>query len=80
MDPLRQTVTLAGYVMSEEYFGSKDERNETQTVESRKAARDQLQSQVEEFLAKGGQIEQVDPHVTADPPQKPSSSYSNQPI
>ncbi|GAA6166991.1 hypothetical protein [Sessilibacter corallicola] len=39
-----------------------------------------LQNQVEEFLAKGGKIDQIDANITADPPQKPSSNYGSRPI
>ncbi len=39
-----------------------------------------LQNQVEEFLAKGGKIDQIDASITADPPQKPSSNYGSRPI
>lgn len=42
--------------------------------------REELDSQVAEFLARGGTIDHVDTHVCADPPQKPSSSYGSRPI
>ena len=42
--------------------------------------REELQKQIEEFLARGGKISQVDANVCADPPQKPNSSYGSRPI
>ena len=42
--------------------------------------RESLMSDVEKFLAAGGQIEHVDPNVMADPPKKPVSNYGSQPI
>ncbi|WP_317932411.1 hypothetical protein [Halioxenophilus sp. WMMB6] len=42
--------------------------------------REELQKQIEEFLARGGKISQVDTNVCADPPQKPNSSYGSRPI
>ena len=42
--------------------------------------REELQRQIEEFLSRGGTINQVDANVCADPPQKPSSNYGSRPI
>lgn len=42
--------------------------------------RESLMSDVERFLASGGQIEYVDPNVMTDPPKKPVSNYGSQPI
>jgi DNA phosphorothioation-dependent restriction protein DptG len=39
-----------------------------------------LQNQIEEFLARGGTIDEIDANITADPPQKPSSNYGSRPI
>ncbi len=50
------------------------------TVTSKKSLRDQLQADMEAFLAKGGQVKEVEPHVTADPPKKPESNYGSRPI
>jgi len=43
-------------------------------------AREELNQQIEEFLAKGGAISQVPTDVMADPPKKPTSNYGSQPI
>ena len=53
---------------------------EERTVASRQAQRDEMDRQVAEFLARGGQIQQIDPNVTADPPRKPESDYGSRPI
>ncbi|MGH1485222.1 MAG: hypothetical protein ACRBCI_03310 [Cellvibrionaceae bacterium] len=46
----------------------------------KQAERDELSRQVEEFLASGGQIDEVAANVLADPPKKPTSNYGSQPI
>lgn len=43
-------------------------------------ARRKIQSDVEAFLAAGGQIHCIDNNVVGDPPRKPESSYGSQPI
>jgi len=50
------------------------------SIASRQKARDELEAQIAEFLARGGKINQVDPNVTADPPKKPTSDYGGRPI
>jgi hypothetical protein len=50
------------------------------SIASRQKARDELESQIAEFLARGGKINQVEPNVTADPPKKPTSDYGGRPI
>ena len=42
--------------------------------------RQQLQNDVEAFLASGGSITAIDKNVVADPPKRPQSSYGSQPI
>ncbi len=46
----------------------------------REHLRQQLQSDVEAFLASGGRINEIPPNVVADPPRKPQSNYGGQPI
>jgi hypothetical protein len=58
----------------------REERLEDHTVDSRKKLREQLQSEVEAFLARGGKIQVVDTNITADPPQKPTNNYCSRPI
>ena len=62
------------------YLGSRDEPAEERTVESRKKLRESLNNQVEQFLKKGGKIQEIPTNVTADPPKKPSGDYGNRPI
>jgi hypothetical protein len=50
------------------------------SIASRQKIRDELDAQIAEFLARGGQINEVDPNVTADPPKKPTSDYGGRPI
>lgn len=50
------------------------------SVKSREATRAALNAQIEEFLSRGGRINQVDNNVTADPPRKPTSNYGSRPI
>ena len=45
------------------------------TVSARDEVRDQLQDDIEAFLAKGGAIEDVARNVRADPPRKPENNY-----
>lgn len=53
---------------------------ETLTVSSKEALRRQLEEEMARFLAKGGQIKEIPPDVTTDPPQKPVSNYGSKPI
>ena len=50
------------------------------TISSKKNQRSQLQNDIAAFLKKGGQVQAIDPHVTADPPKKPESNYGSRPI
>lgn len=47
---------------------------------ARELMRKQLQSDVEAFLAAGGEIAEVPSNVVSDPPRKPQSNYGGQPI
>jgi len=51
-----------------------------ESVAAREALRQQLQSDVEAFLARGGVIHEIPPNVVSDPPRKPQSNYGGQPI
>ncbi|MGI9288199.1 MAG: hypothetical protein ACR2P1_22635 [Pseudomonadales bacterium] len=65
---------------ADNYTGSKDDCAEARTVAARDPIRSKLQSEIEAFLAQGGQITQVEACVRADPPRKPTSNYGSQPI
>lgn len=57
-----------------------EEAPEERTVASRQKQREQMEREIEEFLARGGKISQIEPNVTADPPRKPDSDYGSRPI
>jgi hypothetical protein len=59
---------------------SRDESPEERTVASRQKQREQMAKEIEEFLARGGKINQIDANVSADPPRKPDSDYGSRPI
>jgi hypothetical protein len=42
--------------------------------------RTQLESDIESFLSSGGQVQEIEPNVMADPPKKPESKYGSRPI
>ena len=62
------------------FMGSREEWADTRTVASRKRLHEQMSDDVEAFLARGGQINHIEPHVTADPPKRPVSHYGQRPI
>lgn len=62
------------------FIGSNEEAADSRTVASRQRLRDELSDQVSEFLARGGEIDQVERNVLADPPRKPNSNYGERPI
>lgn len=53
---------------------------EVHGVQARQKLRDQLARDMEEFLKRGGQIQQIADNVRADPPRKPASDYGSAPI
>jgi hypothetical protein len=60
--------------------GASSEEIDEHTIAARQKIRDELASDVEAFLARGGKIAEIEPNVTADPPKKPESDYRNRPI
>ena len=46
----------------------------------RQRLRESLAAEVEAFLARGGQIQEIEANVMADPPRKPQTSYGSRPI
>jgi hypothetical protein len=46
----------------------------------KQAEREELNQQIEAFLASGGRINYVEANLLADPPKKPTSNYGSQPI
>jgi hypothetical protein len=51
-----------------------------ESIAAREALRQQIQNDVEAFLARGGVISEIPANVVSDPPRKPQSNYGGQPI
>ncbi|WAG78869.1 hypothetical protein LMK08_26580 [Metapseudomonas furukawaii] len=56
------------------------EVEELPSIEAKQKERDALARAMEEFLARGGKVQEVEPNVVADPPKKPDSKYGSRPI
>jgi hypothetical protein len=56
------------------------ESDELPSIEAKQKERDSLARAMEEFLARGGKVQEVEPNVVADPPKKPDSKYGSRPI
>ncbi|MEG5264987.1 transcriptional regulator SutA [Pseudomonas sp. JDS28PS106] len=54
--------------------------DELPSVEAKNKERDALARAMEEFLARGGKVQEVEPNVVADPPKKPDNKYGSRPI
>ena len=57
-----------------------EEVEELPSVEAKNKERDALAKAMEEFLARGGAVQEIEPNVVADPPKKPDSKYGSRPI
>ena len=53
---------------------------ELPSLEAKQRERDELARSMEEFLSRGGRVQEVEPNVVADPPKKPDSKYGSRPI
>lgn len=53
---------------------------ELPSLEAKQKERDELARAMEEFLSRGGRVQEVEPNVVADPPKKPDSKYGSRPI
>jgi hypothetical protein len=53
---------------------------ELPSPEAKQKERDELARAMEEFLSRGGRVQEVEPNVVADPPKKPDSKYGSRPI
>ena len=62
------------------FMGSREETADSRTIASRRRLRDKMGNEVEEFLARGGKIDHIEPNVTSDPPKRPVSHYGQRPI
>ncbi|AVO52843.1 transcriptional regulator SutA [Ectopseudomonas mendocina] len=56
------------------------EVDELPSIEAKQKERDALAKAMEEFLSRGGKVQEVEPNVVADPPKKPDSKYGSRPI
>ncbi|TBU96985.1 transcriptional regulator SutA [Phytopseudomonas dryadis] len=56
------------------------EVEELPSVEAKQKERDALARAMEEFLSRGGKVQEVEPNVVSDPPKKPDSKYGSRPI
>lgn len=56
------------------------ELEELPSIEAKQKERDALARAMEEFLSRGGKVQEVDDNVVADPPRKPDSKYGSRPI
>ena len=53
---------------------------ELPSIEAKQKDRDALARAMEEFLNRGGKVQEIEPNVVADPPKKPDSKYGSRPI
>tara|TARA_R110000764_G_scaffold80969_2_gene160563 strand:- start:218 stop:520 length:303 start_codon:yes stop_codon:yes gene_type:complete len=56
------------------------EELESASLEAKERERDMLARQMEEFLSRGGKVQEIDSNVVSDPPRKPDSKYGSRPI
>ena len=54
--------------------------DEMPSMEAKQKERDALAKAMEEFLSRGGKVQEIDANVVADPPKKPDSKYGSRPI
>lgn len=50
------------------------------SMEAKQRERDALARAMEEFLNRGGKVQEVEANVVADPPKKPDNKYGSRPI
>jgi hypothetical protein len=54
--------------------------DELPSIEAKNKERDALAKAMEDFLARGGKVQEVEANVVADPPKKPDNKYGSRPI
>ncbi|EIK97292.1 hypothetical protein PMM47T1_05896 [Pseudomonas sp. M47T1] len=54
--------------------------DELPSIEAKNKERDALARAMDEFLARGGKVQEVEANVVADPPKKPDNKYGSRPI
>ena len=65
---------------TEGFHTYRDELPSSAAIAERKRQREEMASEIEAFLAKGGRVTEVERNVRADPPKKPESNYGSRPI
>ena len=54
--------------------------DEMPSMEAKQKERDALAKAMEEFLSRGGKVQEVEANVVAYPPKKPDNKYGSRPI
>ncbi|MCY1312331.1 Transcriptional regulator SutA [compost metagenome] len=54
--------------------------DEMPSMEAKQKERDALAKAMEDFLSRGGKVQEVEANVVADPPKKPDNKYGSRPI
>ena len=54
--------------------------DEMPSMEAKQKERDALAKAMEEFLSRGGKVQEVEANVVADPPKMPDNKYGSRPI
>lgn len=50
------------------------------SLEAKQKEREELARAMEEYLARGGKVQEIGDNVMADPPKKPDNKYGSRPI
>jgi len=66
--------------MSQETSGAIAVCSSESSSNLRNNVRQQLNSDVAEFLSRGGAVSEIEDNVRADPPKKPAMNYGSAPI
>ena len=70
----------APVVKSRKKAAAQTDAMEGLSLEVKEREREMLARQMEEFMARGGKIQEVGANVVADPPKKPEGKYGSRPI
>jgi len=54
--------------------------DEMPSLEAKQKEREALDRAIQEFLARGGRVQEIGTNVLADPPKKPENKYGSRPI
>ncbi|RHW20632.1 hypothetical protein [Pseudomonas jilinensis] len=59
---------------------AEEDELEGASLEAKAREREMLARQIEEFMARGGKVQEIGDNVVSDPPKKPDSKYGSRPI